>query len=76
MLRIRLRRDGTRSKPFYRIVVSDSRNTPGAKVVEMIGHYDPKTNPATVKIDNDRAKFWIGKGATPSETVASLLGKG
>lgn len=75
MLRIRLRRDGTRSKPYYRIVVSDSRSTPGASVVEQIGHYDPKTNPATVKLDRERAKFWIARGARPSDTVASLLGK-
>ena len=75
MLRIRLRRDGARSKPCYRVVVSDSRNTPRAKVVEMIGSYDTKTNPPTVKIDQARAKHWISKGATPSETVASLLAK-
>jgi len=76
MLRIRLRRDGARSKPYYRVVVSDSRKTPRAQVVEMLGHYDPKTNPATVKIDKDRAKFWLDRGATPSETVAKLLAKG
>lgn len=75
MLRIRLRRDGTRSKPFYRVVVSDSRQTPRAEVVEMLGYYDPKSNPATVKIDKDRAKYWLSQGATPSETVASLLAK-
>ena len=76
MLKIRLRRDGARSKPFYRVVVSDSRNTPGAQVVEMLGHYDPKTSPATLKIDQERAKFWLGKGAQPSETVAKLLRQG
>jgi small subunit ribosomal protein S16 len=75
MLRIRLRRDGGRSKPFYRIVVSDSRLRPSAEFVEMLGYYDPKTNPATVKFDRERAKYWIGQGATASETVASLLAR-
>ena len=75
MLKIRLRRDGARSKPYYRIVVSDSRKTPSAQVVEMLGHYDPKTEPATLKLDKERANHWIGVGATPSDTVARLLRK-
>lgn len=73
MLRIRLRREGSRNHPFYRLVVSDGRNTPGGPVVETIGHYNPKTNPATLQIDMDRYAQWVTKGATPSETVASLI---
>lgn len=73
MLRIRLSRMGSNNRPFYRVVVSDSRRTPRARVVETIGHYNPSTEPAKVEIDVKRADDWIGKGAHPSETVRSLL---
>jgi small subunit ribosomal protein S16 len=64
---------GSNHKPFYRIVVSDSLRTPRARVVESIGHYNPRTNPARVEIDVARAEHWISKGAHPSETVRSLI---
>src|ERR1700748_1087429 len=73
MLTIRLRRMGARNNPFYRVVVSDSRNTPTAAAVEEIGHYDPTKQPAQVTIDTVRADYWIGRGAQMSPTVKRLL---
>ena len=75
MLKIRLRRGGATHSPFYRIVVSDSLRTPSASTVEQIGHYDPKRNPADVKIDRARVDFWVSKGAQLSPTVKSILKK-
>jgi small subunit ribosomal protein S16 len=75
MLKIRLRRQGATHNPFYRIVVSDSLKTPRASTVEQIGHYDPKKNPANVKIDRARVEYWVSKGAQLSPTVASILKK-
>ena len=73
MLKIRLRRGGATHSPFYRIVVSDSLRTPGASVVEQIGHYHPGKNPADMKIDRQRVEFWVSKGAQLSPTVKSIL---
>ncbi len=73
MLRIRLRRVGGTNAPAYRIVVSDSRRTPTAQVVEELGHYDPTKNPPLLKLDRERARTWIGRGARTSETVRRLL---
>lgn len=73
MVTIRLRRMGARNNPYYRFVVSDSRNTPTAAAIEEIGHYDPTKNPARLTIDTARADFWIGKGAKLSPTVKNLL---
>ena len=75
MLSIRLRRAGTTKKPTYRVVVADSRDWRDGRFVEVLGHYDPRRSPALVKIDAERARYWIGKGARPSETVRSLLKK-
>lgn len=75
MLRIRLSRTGSNHKPFYRIVVSDSLRTPRARVVEAIGHYNPRTEPAQVTLDLARADHWIGLGAHASETVRSLMAR-
>lgn len=75
MLKIRLRRMGSRQDPFYRVVVSDSRRTPKSSFVESLGTYDPATNPAKIQLDVARAETWIKKGAHPSETVRSLLTK-
>ena len=75
MLRIRLSRMGSNHKPFYRIVVSDSLRTPRARVVEAIGHYNPRTSPAKVELDLEKAEQWIRKGAHPSETVRSILAR-
>ena len=66
---------GAKKNPFYRIVVADSRSPRDGKFIEEIGTYDPLTNPATVTVDADRAKYWIANGAQPTETVRALLKK-
>ena len=73
MLTIRLRRIGGTNAPAYRIVVSDGRRTPTAKVVEELGHYDPTKNPPLMKFDKEKAKAWLAKGAKASETVQRLI---
>lgn len=73
MLKIRLRRMGSAHDAFYRVVVSDSRSRPTGRFVEILGHYDPGTDPATVKLDVDRTEDWIRKGAHASPTVRRLL---
>jgi small subunit ribosomal protein S16 len=73
MLSIRLRRAGATRKPHYRVVVADSREPRDGRFVEVLGHYDPRKDPAVVKIDTERTEYWIGKGAQPSDTVRSLL---
>lgn len=73
MLRIRLRRVGKAKRPAYRVVVADSRAPRDGAFVEIIGTYDPLTDPATVKIDAEKAQSWLQQGAQPSETVAKLL---
>ena len=73
MLKIRLRREGSRNRPFFRIVVSDSRRVPTGPVVDSIGTYDPKTDPPIVRIELERYDKWVGDGAQPSDTVKSLV---
>lgn len=73
MLKIRLRREGSRNHPFYRLVVSESRYRPTGRMVEVIGHYDPRTNPETIVVDTARYEDWVKKGAHPSDTVRSLV---
>ena len=75
MLKIRLRRTGARKKPSYRIVVAESTAPRDGKYVEIIGTYDPLTEPATIKIDGDRAKHWLGVGAQPTERVVKLMAR-
>ena len=75
MLKIRLRRMGSRHRPFYRVVVGDSRRTPRASTLEEIGYYDPRETPATLNIDLARADHWVSQGAQPSKTVERLLEK-
>ena len=76
MVKIRLRRMGMKKKPFYRLVVTDSRNARDCRFIEEVGYYDPLTEPATLKINEERAKYWIGTGAQPTDTVRGLLKKG
>ena len=73
MLKIRLRRMGSRHAPFYRLVVNDSRLTPKGKAVEEVGHYDPRTEPPRVEIDTERVDYWVSQGAQVSSTVQRLL---
>lgn len=75
MLKIRLRRGGAAHSPYYRIVVSDSLNTPRASTVEEVGFYDPKKNPAQFRVDTERVNYWLSRGAKMSDTVRSLMKK-
>ena len=70
---IRLRREGSSKRPRYRVVVADSRSPRDGRFIEVIGHYNPVTQPPTVKIDRERATAWISKGAQPSNTVKKLI---
>lgn len=72
-VKIRLKRMGKKKKPFYRIVVADSRSPRDGRFIDEIGTYDPNIEPAEVKIDEESAKKWIGNGAKPTETVARLF---
>jgi small subunit ribosomal protein S16 len=72
---IRLRRTGTTRKPAYRVVVADSRAARDGKFIEVIGHYNPLTEPPTIKIEVEKAQAWIAKGAQPSNTVKHLLAR-
>lgn len=74
-VKIRLRRMGAKKAPFYRVVVADSRYPRDGRFIEEIGYYNPMTEPATVKVDGDKAKEWIAKGAQPTDTVKALLKK-
>ena len=74
-VKIRLTRMGKKKNPFYRIVVADERTRRDGAPIEEIGYYDPMTNPATVKIDADKATKWLNNGAQPTDTVRSLLKK-
>ncbi len=74
-VKIRLRRMGAKKAPFYRVVVADSRYPRDGRFIEELGYYDPNKNPADVKIDGDKAKDWIAKGAQPTDTVKALLKK-
>ncbi len=73
MVKLRLRRMGSRNAPFYRIVAVDSRLKRDGKYLDNIGHYDPKTEPFTLKIDTEKAIKWLSVGAQPSETVRSFF---
>ena len=75
MVKIRLRRMGAKSAPFYRVVVADSRYPRDGRFIEEIGIYNPTTDPAELKVDVERAQAWIKTGAQPTETVKALLKK-
>lgn len=75
MVKIRLKRMGAKKQPFYRIVVADSRYPRDGRFIEEIGTYNPLATPVEVKVDADKVKEWISKGAQPTDTVKSLLKK-
>jgi small subunit ribosomal protein S16 len=75
VLKIRLRRTGARKRPNYRLVVAEATAPRDGQFIEIIGFYDPLTDPATVRIDGDKAKSWLGKGAQPTERVARLFAR-
>ena len=74
-VKIRLTRMGDKKAPFYRVVVADSRSPRDGKFVEILGTYNPLTNPAEIKLDADKAKRWIANGAQPTDTARDLLVK-
>ena len=73
MLAIRLRRAGSKKRPFFRVVVADSRAARDSSFVEILGHYNPRTRPAIVHVDKERIDYWIGCGAQPSDSVRTLI---
>ena len=75
MVAIRLRRAGSNRRPFFRVVVTDSRAARDSSFVEILGHYNPRMKPAVVNIDKERVEYWIKKGARPSDTVRTLLAR-
>jgi small subunit ribosomal protein S16 len=72
---IRLRREGTKNRPYYKVVVADRRSPRDGKFIESIGTYDPKKTGHNSTLNIDRVEYWIGKGAQPSDTVRSLIKK-
>ncbi len=75
MVKIRLRRVGAKHRPSYRVVVADSRSPRDGRFIEIIGHYNPLTDPSTVNINEEKALKWLKLGAQPTDTVYSLLRK-
>jgi small subunit ribosomal protein S16 len=73
MVRIRLRRMGAKKQPTYRFVVADGRSPRDGKFIEILGHYNPRTEPRTIEVDDVKAKEWLAKGAQPSVTVRRLF---
>jgi small subunit ribosomal protein S16 len=74
-VKIRLRRIGAKKAPFYRIVVADSRYPRDGRCIEELGYYDPTKEPSVFKVDTEKAKSWIEKGAQPTDTVKELFKK-
>ncbi len=72
-VKIRLTRLGDKKSPFYRVVVTDSRKARDGEYIEKLGTYNPLSNPAEVKLDVERAKYWLGTGAQPTETARTIL---
>jgi small subunit ribosomal protein S16 len=75
MVAIRLRRAGSKKRPFFRVVVTDSSAARDSSFVEILGHYNPRSKPALVEIDRERVDFWLKKGAQPSDTVRTLIAR-
>ncbi len=73
MVKIRLRRMGAKKQPTYRFVVADSRAPRDGRFIEILGHYNPRTEPKTLEVNADKAKEWLDKGAQPTETVRRLF---
>lgn len=75
MLSIRMRRTGSKKRPFYRVVVTEARDPREGSFIEILGFYNPRTKPATVEIYKDRVRHWISQGARPSDSVRTLLAR-
>ena len=75
MLVIRLRRAGSKGRPFFRVVVTEGKTAREGRFVEVLGHYNPRTKPETLVVDRDRLTHWLSKGATPSDSVRTLVAR-
>ncbi len=75
MVVIRLRRAGSKKRPFFRVVVADSRSARDSSFVEILGSYNPRSKPATVLVDKERVDYWLKKGAQPSDSVRTLIAR-
>ncbi len=73
MIKLRLRRMGAKKKPSYRIVVADARAKRDGRFIEIVGIYNPLTDPTTLRVEGERVRYWLGQGAQPTERVAKLL---
>lgn len=73
MVKIRLKRMGAKKKPFYRVVVADSRAPRDGKFIEELGYYDPMVEPNNIKIDSEKAQKWLGDGAQPTDRIKALF---
>jgi small subunit ribosomal protein S16 len=73
MLAIRLRRAGSKNRPFFRVVVTEARSARDGRFVEVLGHYNPRTKPETVELNRERLEHWLRAGARPSDTVRTLV---
>ena len=74
-VKLRLKRMGSKQRPFYRIVAADARSPRDGRFLEVVGTYNPITNPAETKIDEEKAMYWLNNGAQPTETVRNILSK-
>src|ERR1700740_3498111 len=75
MLAIRLGRAGSKKRPFFRVVVADSRTARDSSFVEILGHYNPRMKPAVVQVNKERVDYWLQKGAQPSDSVRTLIAR-
>jgi small subunit ribosomal protein S16 len=75
MVAIRMRRAGSKKRPFFRVVVTDSGTARNSSFIEILGHYSPRSRPAVVQIDKERVEYWISRGAQPSDSVRTLLAR-
>ena len=75
MVVIRMRRAGSKKRPFFRVVVTDSRSARDSSFVEILGFYNPRTRPAVVQVNTERVNYWISKGAQPSDSVRTLIAR-
>lgn len=76
MVKIRLARYGAKKKPFYRVVAADSRSPRDGKFIDILGTYDPTRHPAAIKLDKDKVKTWLERGAQPTDTAGKVLKSG
>ncbi|MEL7640724.1 MAG: 30S ribosomal protein S16 [Solidesulfovibrio sp.] len=74
-MKLRLTRMGSKKRPFYRIVAMDSANRRDGRALEYLGHYNPMVDPAEIKVDSEKVRFWLERGAKPTDTVRALLQK-